>query len=1575
MIFFLIPALTSVTSLLSIQPITPNHTRSPPLPYGPNAPIGQYNGTGTPTNVLATYNKTENTKTETNDTSDFSIPTVTGWNNYVNLSFSNITATSEVLLDIETNDTTVDNEIAFADAPFMSFQVSNSCWLHSLESYIRVQTLATAANPEGVLSIYNATNDGGKPKPDQPLVLNTVQFGSTGTQWINYTFGSMLFLNRTNTWNSYFFVNWVNYFIGNPRSHWEWRNDTLSPPDNGYAWWTGSTIEYEGIDLMMNISLRPMGQFPTPSQIQMQTNGTNVNNSVGNSGLWETTFVATGPSTLFDVTATWPITFNYTYFAQFFQTNSTTTNFNVTNGNNANWNITVPISYPNIGADPTSRTLNFTIPDQWTVSGVFNSTGAVTGYQSGTGWVFIGTPDAGNSTWRIEATDQNYLQNIYIYRSGIEISGTEINNTDTIAVDANLQSVFSDGTGRLNIYGALGPSLNEWTQAPVSFWLNFSSFSPSTYTSTNGILNCEVVWTNGWHVGVILESIYLAYTTAAQPDVIPIYYVGDSVPLRVYYNDTYNSAPIIGAVVNVTVDGSTYSMNNQGNGWYQYDWDTTGKNNQDYPVRYVANASGYSQAISTTSVSLYSRTQLDKSWTINTINYNHSIELRVNYTRTTGGSGGIAGAEVNITIASATHALFDHGNGTYSIILNGTDLDLGVHAFTLRAQASRCEPQIDGTGELTVNEEPTTISGDSSKTIETNQEFNITIYYDAQVGGPISGATIEVRRDGVPFAGFTYVELSPGIYNVTFTFDVSSPTTYLLNITASLHGFEADSHFCSVDLFMPTSTTGQPTIITSLIGDNITIGVFYNDTYNLVGIPGATVNITFGGPIYLLYYVSGGYYAREFNTSLLALGRGTHLGFVEAGRNGYAPGTTTITLILTSKTQLDRNWTTQTISYLETITLMLNYSVLTPLGEGGILGATVNASGPIFLTFTEVGSGNYSLEFDGVTLGLGTHIFTITAQKPDYQYQQILIFLTIAEQPTQLTGDGVSSIWGGNAFNITLSYTLDGITPITSAVISCLRNGSSFSSFTTTEIAAGIYNVTFLFWVNQSLAYSLNLTVSRYGYAGQSYIHDISIQVIPTTLTIVSQSPDPILLERTPQQDIEVTLNFTDLAGIGLSGASIITNWTLTPTITPHPTEQGIYNITCPTTGVSPGTCTIVFTVQLTNYEERQRLITFQLKVDIQIEPNFVIPAGVTEEGIIIAHARVTFQNGTPVVNEQVRFTFTLRLSDGYEEVLLSETLRTNSTGWANSLIQLGTFSIQVWLSSIGIPPILDVQIEFLGSDTLAQKGITPQIFGIGMGVMNLFMIYILPILVILLVIVLAIVLAYRKVIKPRKVKQLQEVESTGEMWAQRILGLLDLRALFVQHAKTGLPIFTYSFTGRDLPSELLTGFISAVNSFFAELSGEADRESQLQDIHYQDLHLSLKEGQYITSALILEESPSEEVTESLAEFTANFEQTYEAELSAFEGRIDVFKTADELVGKSFHSELLVPHTCSAKPPRGFSRRIFKLAKNLADTDGRLYLPQLFVAAVEKFGSNRKYAIAHAIVTLRDDGCITPYPP
>lgn len=1263
--------------------------RSPPLPYGPGAPIGQYNGSGDPSTLLASYNKTMGTKTETNDSDDFTITVAQNWDTTSNLSFTEITA-RRVVLDVETNESADEGGHTIHAA--MSFHVTNSCRLHSVMVKVKA-TVGSLVNTTDDLSIriYNATNDGsGRPKPHRAATLpgdyryfDLGEDYQTFDDWLNATWSSTIFLNASKTYQSYFFV--VLWPESGASPTWQLRSDAATG-DRGYAWRTYPAWVFSSVDYFLNVSLRPMGSTPAPTQVAMKVNGTAVANATGNAGRWNGAFTPPSGSAVFDVSATWPITFNYTYVAGFTRLLSTASYFvAIRSLSTAGWNLTAVVSYPNVGANLYSRTLDFTIPPYWNVALLYrgftlipSSNYTWPGASATVSHLLIDEPHgAGNGTWRVVCTDRNYVNQVFISRNGLNVNGLEVNITDALRVSASLQVYYTDGNGHLDVYDRDNASLFDWTTTPVSYWLNFSQFSPNASTPKNGRLTCEVVWGDGWHVGAHTAYVWLVYKTAAVPQyAVQTAYVGDVVTLRVFYNDTLNNQPIPGAQVNVTIDGVIHSMTDQGGGWYQYGWNSTGETNADYSARYAAKKVGYSQAVASSTVSLQFRTQ---------------------------------------------------------------------------------------------------ISGAAPASVEGGAAFNVSITYEILGGGGINGASFTCLLDGAPFTGFIRYELGGGQYRLRFVLNVSqNPATYNITLTASHAGY--------------VSATFK-----------------------------ALVQVTIK--------------------------------------------TTTYSVIVTS---------------------------VTPIVYNGQFVLRVN--------FTD---------------GVGT----------------------------RLTGALVTGNWSGIAQTDHLNGTYTVRCPTTSAT-------------------AGYWYV--------------NFSISLQNYETQWFVKSFEL-VWPTTLTPMGGS---YTVREYENETLVLQVTYTDThAGAGISTGTL---WAVFRGSSYGLVSLGggVYRLTLNLTGVPPADYTLDLSAQGQHYQQQGLQLTLQVLAKLAPNLSVILPSLLVEGTEIPVTIELTFPNGTPIVGAKVSLRVWVHQVNGTDIVLTSQNVTTNLQGRAIVAVPLPSYSQDFWTQ--GQPPEVRVLATYGGSRamTVASTQTSRTISQASpLNPLLALLLRLLPFIIVIIVVILIGWAYYAKSVKPRRAKRLKVMESGGGAWAQRMLGLLDLRALFVMHASSGLPIFTYSFTGGELPSTLLSGFISAVSAFHGELSGQPDRASQLRDIHYKDLHLSLHEGRRIISVAILEASPSEEVTQSLTEFTRRFEQTYAPDLARFDGRIDIFEGADELVGKSFHSDLLVAHKCDKKPARGFPRRVYALAKKLARTDGHVYLPQLFVAAVEQFGADKKYAIAHAIETLRNDGCLAPSTP
>ena len=141
---FIFPIVTTPSAALpnpqSSSRFSPS-TPSPPPPYGPFAPVGQYNGSSNPTQALATYNKSLNVKTPSNDTQDFSVDLAPTWNSYMDVSITEIsTSLLNIPIDTNTTDTSSEEPIALQQLA-ISFQITNSCTIANFSAYLNVVAL------------------------------------------------------------------------------------------------------------------------------------------------------------------------------------------------------------------------------------------------------------------------------------------------------------------------------------------------------------------------------------------------------------------------------------------------------------------------------------------------------------------------------------------------------------------------------------------------------------------------------------------------------------------------------------------------------------------------------------------------------------------------------------------------------------------------------------------------------------------------------------------------------------------------------------------------------------------------------------------------------------------------------------------------------------------------------------------------------------------------------------------------------------------------------------------------------------------------------------------------------------------------------------------------------------------------------------------------------------------------------------------------------------------------------------------------------------------------------------------
>lgn len=103
-------------------------------------------------------------------------------------------------------------------------------------------------------------------------------------------------------------------------------------------------------------------------------------------------------------------------------------------------------------------------------------------------------------------------------------------------------------------------------------------------------------------------------------------------------------------------------------------------------------------------------------------------------------------------------------------------------------------------------------------------------------------------------------------------------------------------------------------------------------------------------------------------------------------------------------------------------------------------------------------------------------------------------------------------------------------------------------------------------------------------------------------------------------------------------------------------------------------------------------------------------------------------------------------------------------------------------------------------------------------------------------------------------------------------------RTLLIIDKKSGLPLITYSREDLGFDQELVSGFLSAIDSFVSEIGGS----EAMDEISYKGFYIHAKYGKWIKGALILSTPANKSLKERLSYFVDDFEERYKEEINLF---------------------------------------------------------------------------------------------
>ncbi|NVM55678.1 MAG: hypothetical protein HWN66_18405 [Candidatus Helarchaeota archaeon] len=115
---------------------------------------------------------------------------------------------------------------------------------------------------------------------------------------------------------------------------------------------------------------------------------------------------------------------------------------------------------------------------------------------------------------------------------------------------------------------------------------------------------------------------------------------------------------------------------------------------------------------------------------------------------------------------------------------------------------------------------------------------------------------------------------------------------------------------------------------------------------------------------------------------------------------------------------------------------------------------------------------------------------------------------------------------------------------------------------------------------------------------------------------------------------------------------------------------------------------------------------------------------------------------------------------------------------------------------------------------------------------------------------------------------------------------------LMILDKKSGITLFERNLGDLRINSDLVGGFLHALQNFGTELSAS---ETSMKTLTYENYQFQIETGNLIRAALILRGAPNQFIITRLKQFVKQFEQNFEEAIKYFSGNIDAFRPASAL--------------------------------------------------------------------------------
>ena len=755
------------------------------------------------------------------------------------------------------------------------------------------------------------------------------------------------------------------------------------------------------------------------------------------------------------------------------------------------------------------------------------------------------TPDG---FWKIEAESPNYCEDLNFYvNGGSWVKNDTIMAGETMNIRANIStsnayvdisSYIPQTTAHLQIRlpnGTIWTAQDQWISPNSQGLVNFTQFTiPDTQSPyyIAGEYEAIVTWNNSYssydlnETGVIYKHFTVVHDsllTADQNQYVFEDIIEDStINLKVSFKDNVNSESIEDADVYTYglpfPSGQMQNFSEISPGFYFLEYSTTGANLGNNTITIYANSSSFMNNKINITLEVIKETQLVLNSTILSVPWNENFSIELNYTEKFGGLG--VQATINhdwvgaIDVINPTLGIYILTANTSLYAINDLhSLNLLVYNETFVNQTVEVVIEIKEREtlfqEIKLNE---TLTNSLAYPIE--ELLNISVRYtDVLSGQLIDTNTIELRK-GILKIGDFNKELNS--YNISINTTQLELGGNTLSIYANKDNYSSISQDIIItvnerDTFLEielnNTASGTFSYYNLTIGETLNLTVWYRDGLetNNPNIIGANVNLTgVGSPKDLDY--QGAYDHYNITLNATELGQGVKFLTINADRINYSIATEVVKLnIIERKSNLTLfiNGTSylEGMKYQAELGEYINITIKYIDNETSnhISGAAVDLVDEDSLS-EQVALLQYNITLLSKNLGQGVNLFTLIAQKQNYQTQTINFFIEIIESNTTLelflegqnkTVEQSIEVIIGDTVNVTILYKDEANTFIPNATVQISGEGVSLTNLTQ-NILLEQYNIT----INtNSLGKGVNILTLTAGKTNYQQ-HTIKIKIV-----------------------------------------------------------------------------------------------------------------------------------------------------------------------------------------------------------------------------------------------------------------------------------------------------------------------------------------------------------------------------------------------------------------------------------------------------------------------------------------------